>query len=567
MSGSLGGVMRGLGDTARRLSIASLVLAAAAVVLAVAAPTLDETVAGWVAGVGSIVLSVLVAANLAWRIRRLTPSERDAWSSVAVGLAAWTLGRVIWVYQDLRGLPIKTPGLHDVFYLVSVPVMVLGLFRLPQVPVGKFERWRIWSDAAITGSATAVLLWALFVAPGSPTGVGAGRLINWVYPVADVIGLVALTLLALRASVYRRNLRLLMVSASLALWAVAHIAYAEMWERGTYRLGGWVDSVWLVGLGGFAIAAALMGFDLTRRPVTERPTSRAALMIPAVAVAALALLTVVDAVGASTVSVSSLLQLSLAGVGFLTAGRQYFAMRAAQEQLERSRDGLIATISHELRTPLTAIAGFSSMLAEQRSLEGEALELAGHIADQSEVMTRIVTDLIAVARGTTQGFGITPQRVSVRAALDSARVAAPRPSIVHLVTPEHLEIDIDPVRLQQALSNLLVNADRYGAGTIDLVARETPEGVAIEVHDNGPGVPSRFQESIWDEFERGPLSLTATVPGLGLGLAVVRLIVAGHGGLVGYRTSERLRGACFTMEFPVRVNAIATSGGDATAGI
>lgn len=86
--------------------------------------------------------------------------------------------------------------------------------------------------------------------------------------------------------------------------------------------------------------------------------------------------------------------------------------------------------------------------------------------------------------------------------------------------------------------------------------RVIPQGGAlvIEVHDAGPGVPKRHELVIWDRFERGPNRYNASVPGTGIGLAVVAAIAEAHGGSVGYRRSEALGGGCFWIELPGRVD-------------
>jgi signal transduction histidine kinase len=101
--------------------------------------------------------------------------------------------------------------------------------------------------------------------------------------------------------------------------------------------------------------------------------------------------------------------------------------------------------------------------------------------------------------------------------------------------------------MKQALGNLVDNAIRYGAGQCLLVATVKGDDLILEVHDNGPGVPERFQTVVWEQFERGAHRLDAVTPGLGIGLSIVEAVVEAHGGRVEYRKSERLGGACFSL--------------------
>jgi signal transduction histidine kinase len=126
------------------------------------------------------------------------------------------------------------------------------------------------------------------------------------------------------------------------------------------------------------------------------------------------------------------------------------------------------------------------------------------------------------------------------------------PSLVRVDADRTAIAFVDNTRIMHALSSLLGNAVRYGGSSIELVARTDQSTLILEVHDDGPGVPRKYELLIWERFERGPNHLNATVPGSGIGLAITRKIAAAHGGLAGYRRSERLGGACFWIRLPAR---------------
>jgi signal transduction histidine kinase len=102
---------------------------------------------------------------------------------------------------------------------------------------------------------------------------------------------------------------------------------------------------------------------------------------------------------------------------------------------------------------------------------------------------------------------------------------------------------------------LLTNAIRYGADRTELILAADGGDLLIEVHDDGPGVPKKYQQIIWERFERGSNQLNAIAPGTGLGLAIVEMIAKAHGGSASYRDSEALGGACFSATLPQRVAA------------
>lgn len=84
-----------------------------------------------------------------------------------------------------------------------------------------------------------------------------------------------------------------------------------------------------------------------------------------------------------------------------------------------------------------------------------------------------------------------------------------------------------------------------------IVTAVTDEDLTIEVHDDGPGVPTKYELVIWNRFERGPRRLDSRVPGSGNGLAIVTKVAKAHGGTAGYRRSEILGGACFFLSIPL----------------
>jgi len=117
-------------------------------------------------------------------------------------------------------------------------------------------------------------------------------------------------------------------------------------------------------------------------------------------------------------------------------------------------------------------------------------------------------------------------------------------------------VEVDGERIQQAIANLVSNAIKYGNGQV-LVTAERGMNLVIEVHDDGPGVPTKYELVIWNRFERGPRNLDSRVPGSGIGLAIVAKVARAHGGHAGYRRSEILGGSCFFVSIPV--NAVARS--------
>ena len=105
----------------------------------------------------------------------------------------------------------------------------------------------------------------------------------------------------------------------------------------------------------------------------------------------------------------------------------------------------------------------------------------------------------------------------------------------------------------------------YQQGTVEVHAHPTTNSEAIiEVHDNGPGIPKKYEVTIWDRFERGPHTYLSKIQGSGLGLAIARQLVAAHHGHTGHHPSERLGGACFWLTLPNPTPTLETTPASAT---
>jgi K+-sensing histidine kinase KdpD len=149
-------------------------------------------------------------------------------------------------------------------------------------------------------------------------------------------------------------------------------------------------------------------------------------------------------------------------------------------------------------------------------------------------------------------IGTVNVRGTIEHALNSTAINHDR---VIVDAPRDLIAHVDAERLEQILVNLITNADRYGGERCLIKAFAKGGTLVLEVHDAGEGVPKKYELVIWDRFERGPNLYNASVPGTGIGLAVVRTIVEAHGGRVGYRRSEDLGGGCFWVEMPGRLDS------------
>jgi signal transduction histidine kinase len=211
--------------------------------------------------------------------------------------------------------------------------------------------------------------------------------------------------------------------------------------------------------------------------------------------------------------------------------------RNRQYEILKSR--LIATTAHELRTPLTAVLGFAEFLAENPDLnEGERAEYLKTIYEKASVLSRIVDDLLDLNR-----LEIGESLSSIGESCDLGgliQTITDYYSITHkdwnfrLILPtQRLSARCDSVRVGQAIENLLDNAVKFSdPGTaIELRLRESKGFFEVCVSDKGSGMPPEVVSHVFDPFYKADTSDTGKT-GLGLGLAMAKNIIEGHGGKI-----------------------------------
>ena len=212
------------------------------------------------------------------------------------------------------------------------------------------------------------------------------------------------------------------------------------------------------------------------------------------------------------------------------------ALSARQASETRVRQ-FVADASHELRTPLAAIRGYTE-LTQRMGDDPEAVSHAmSRVASETERITRLVEDLLLLAR-------LDSGRPLEREPVDLSRLAVDAVSDAHVAGPDHQwELDLpeepvvvtgDSARLHQVVSNLLANARIHtGAGTVVTTRLSTePAHSVLQVIDNGPGIPAQLQSEVFERFARGDSSRSRKGGSTGLGLAIVSAVVKAHHGTI-----------------------------------
>lgn len=238
-----------------------------------------------------------------------------------------------------------------------------------------------------------------------------------------------------------------------------------------------------------------------------------------------------------------------------TADLERANTRLAAQDATRRR--FLADVSHELRTPLTVMRGEAEVALRARDnvVNDTAREALAAVVEQGEHMSRLVDDLLFVAR---REAGEVPLRLSTVAlgvqlgrAVGDARQLAPNAQI-ELTDDEaalQSQVEADPGRLHQLLMVLLDNALRYspGPGQIRVQAARIGKTVTVSVRDNGIGIPADDLPNIFDRFVRGSNALPG---GTGLGLPVAKAIAEAHGGSLDIDSHEG-EGTCVVLTLPL----------------
>jgi two-component system sensor histidine kinase KdpD len=216
--------------------------------------------------------------------------------------------------------------------------------------------------------------------------------------------------------------------------------------------------------------------------------------------------------------------------------------RARMAQLDAEtnqlRAAMFSSVTHDLRTPLASIkAGVTSLLDPgARHDESQERELLTTILEETDRLNRLVGNLLDLAR--IRAGALTPTRQP--AAIDEiveVVLARMRPRLAGLSVTADLsmevpDVSVDPVQLDQVLTNLLENAGRHSppGGVIDVSVLWLHGAVQVRVSDQGPGIPLEDRERVFEAFYRG--SSIPETPGSGLGLAIAKAVVVAHGGRI-----------------------------------
>lgn len=241
--------------------------------------------------------------------------------------------------------------------------------------------------------------------------------------------------------------------------------------------------------------------------------------------------------------------------------------RRLAESANNTKDEFLAMLGHELRNPLapirTALELMRTAPDASASFGGDAMKLHPRqrelavIERQVNHLVRLVDDLLDVARITKGRLELDRKVVSAAEVIERAReMVWPTPAdvshTVHIDVNPQLTLYCDPLRIAQVIANLLLNAVKYTAegGNIWISAGDHDDTPRIGVRDDGIGIGPDTLREVFESFVQEPQALDRARGGLGLGLSIVRGLVAAHGGKVSAHSEGTGRGAEFVVDLP-----------------
>jgi signal transduction histidine kinase/ActR/RegA family two-component response regulator len=243
--------------------------------------------------------------------------------------------------------------------------------------------------------------------------------------------------------------------------------------------------------------------------------------------------------------------------------REHLAERQRTElslrRADQRKDEFLATLGHELRNPLAPLLAALQLLKTAGGNEAVTTRVTVVMERQINHLVRLVSDLLEVSRITRGLIEVRREPVDLAFVIHSA-IDTSRPAIEaagHVLTvelpPSAVSVQGDQVRLTQVFANLLTNAAKYtnAGGRIDIVVSRNADRAVVCVRDNGIGLAAHQLSTVFDMFTQVDRSSRRAQGGLGIGLTLVRSLVAMHGGSVEARSEGLGRGSEFVVTLPV----------------
>lgn len=234
--------------------------------------------------------------------------------------------------------------------------------------------------------------------------------------------------------------------------------------------------------------------------------------------------------------------------------------KTEETKLEKLKSDFIANVSHELRTPIAMLQGYSEAIIDGVvTTEEERIDMIRVIYDESQRMSRLVTDLLDLARMESGHMRLYKEEVPLVAVIERMTHKfdqTAKEKHVHLQIetdfPDETLISIDEDRIEQVLTNLIDNAIRHtpADGSVTVSMTNEQNFAKIQVRDTGQGIPQDDLPYVFERFYKADKARTRSKGGTGLGLAITKNIVEAHNGKIIVDSVEQ-QGTIFTFHLPL----------------
>jgi signal transduction histidine kinase len=246
------------------------------------------------------------------------------------------------------------------------------------------------------------------------------------------------------------------------------------------------------------------------------------------------------------------------------------------EQANEAKDRFLAILSHELRTPLQPVISAASALLRDPRMPADLLDDVRNIQRNVQLEARLIDDLLDLTRIVNGKLALERQRVNIDSVIARAveicepDVMGKRQTLSVKLNAKQKWVDADPGRLQQVLWNLIKNSVKFTPAGGEIVVETLDAGgsdgddegrLIVRVSDNGIGVAPAALPRIFDAFEQGSDDVARKHGGMGLGLAICKLLVERHNGTLSAQSEGDGRGATFTLALPIAAPPPAAAAG------
>ncbi len=240
---------------------------------------------------------------------------------------------------------------------------------------------------------------------------------------------------------------------------------------------------------------------------------------------------------------------------YVTGAHVRLRLVESLRESDRRKDQFLATLAHELRNPLAPILTGLDVMKRSGKAPAVVDRVTGIIERQAAQMVHLIDDLLDMSRVNTGKIVLKKSKESYAGILRNA-IEAAQPlveerghSLALRLPAEGVMVDVDPSRVAQLVSNLLSNAAKYTpqGGRIELEAGTEGTDAWVRVRDNGMGIETNDQQSIFELFQQ---TADGSADGLGIGLTLVKSLVELHGGTVAVRSDGKGKGSEFRVRLP-----------------